>query len=47
MWDNQVDLLNDLWEARAERDRLQNDLAEARHEYGKLSEKYRRAVRGD
>jgi hypothetical protein len=28
-------------------ERLRNDLAEVRHEYGKLSAKYNRAVRGE
>ncbi len=34
-------------EAADEIERLRNDLAEARHEYNKLSDKYRRFLRGD
>ena len=34
-------------QAADEIERLRNDLAEARHEYNKLSEKYTREVRGE
>ena len=33
--------------ANEEIDRLRNDLAEARHEYNKLSDKYRRMLRSE